>query len=108
MGFPVCRHVTVISADIVSAKQCQGDMTNKMCLQLQYVEKGKRKLRGTRYTEADLVVALGWQQIEVPSSFTSFDTALFDGMIRQAKDVVYFQQAGQASTGAMIDRLCVS
>lgn len=108
MGVPVCRHVTIISADIVPAKRYQGDMTSKMCLQLQYVEKGKRKLKGTRYTEADLAVALGWQQIKVPNNFVSFDTALFDGMIRQAKDVVYFQQAGQASTGAMIDRLCVS
>ncbi|MEG4149472.1 LPD29 domain-containing protein [Microcoleus sp. Pol12B5] len=93
MGVPVCRHVTVISADIVSAKRYQGDMTSKMCLQLEYVEKGKRKLRGTRYTEADLAVALGWQQIEVPSSFTSFDTGLLDGMVRQAKDVVYTQQS---------------
>ena len=105
MCAPACRHITIISADIVSAKRYQGDMTSKMCLQLQYVEKGKRKLRGTRYTEADLAIALGWQQIEVPSNFVSFDNGLLDTMVRQAKDVVYTQQAGQESTGAMIDRL---
>lgn len=92
MGFPVCRHVTITTADIVSAKRYQGDMTSKMCLQLQYVEKGKRKPRGTRFTEADLAIALGWQQIEVPNEFTIFEEGLLDVMVRQAKDVVYTQQ----------------
>lgn len=107
MGCLVCRHITIKAAEIVSAKRYQGDITSKMCLQLQYVEKGKRKLRGNRYTEADLAIALGWQQIEVLNEFTSFDSGLLDGMVRQAKDVVYIQQAGQASTVTMIDRLCI-
>jgi hypothetical protein len=56
MGFPICRHITVQKADIVPARRYQGHMTDKKCLQLQYVEKGKRKPVGTRYTEANLAV----------------------------------------------------
>lgn len=95
MGFPVSRHVTVIAADIVSAKRYHGEMTDKKCLELQYIEKGKRKPKGTRYTEASLAVALGWQDIKVPTNngyIDAFDNGLLDSMVRQAKNVVYTQQ----------------
>lgn len=95
MGFPVCRHITVIAADIVSAKRYHGEMTDKKCLELQYVEKGKRKPRSTRYTEADLTIALGWQDIRIPTNhgyIDAFDNGLLEEMVRQAKDVVYTQQ----------------
>lgn len=95
MGFPVCRHITVIAADIVSAKRYHGEITDKKCLELQYIEKGKRKPRGTRYTEASLAVALGWQDIKVPTNdgyIDAFDNGLLHEMVSQAKDVVYTQQ----------------
>jgi hypothetical protein len=95
MGVPVCRHITVIAADIVSAKRYYGEITDKKCLEIQYIEKGKRKPKGTRYTEASLAVALGWQDIKVPTNngyIDAFDNGLLDAMIRQAKDVVYTQQ----------------
>ena len=95
MGFSVSRHITVIAADIVSAKRYYGEMTDKKCLELQYVEKGKRKPKGTRYTEASLAVALGWQDIKMPANdgyIDAFDNGLLDAMVRQAKDVVYIQQ----------------
>ncbi len=92
MGFPVSRHITVIAADLVSAKRYQGDMTDKKCLELQYIKKGKRKPRSTRFTEADLAIALGWQQIEVPNEFTIFEEGMLDVMVCQAKDVVYTQR----------------
>lgn len=95
IGFPVCRHITVIAADIVSAKRYHGEMTDKKCLELQYLEKGKRKPRSTRYTEADLAIALGWQNITVPTNdgyIDAFDTGLLSQMISQAKDVVYTQK----------------
>lgn len=95
MGFPICRHITLIAADIVSAKRYHGEMTDKKCLELQYIEKGKRKPKGTRYTEASLAVALGWQEIKIPNNngyIDAFDNDLLEAMVRQAKDVVYTQQ----------------
>lgn len=92
MGFPIVRHITITKADIVAATRYQNHMTDKKCLELKYVEKGKRKLVGTRYTEADLAVALGWQNVEVPSDFVIFEESLLANMMAQVKDIIYSQQ----------------
>lgn len=94
IGFPAVRKVTIQIADIVSAKRYQGDMTTKTCLQLQYVEKGKRKPIATRFTESDLAVVLGWHDIKTPTEFMSFDRTVFDGMLAQVstpESIVYKQ-----------------
>jgi len=92
IGCPVSRCVKIVEANIVSAERYQGHITNKKCLELKYIAKGCRKTIGTRFAEADLAIAMGWQHIETPNSFVGFNNGLLDGMIRQAKDVVYTQQ----------------
>ena len=92
MGFPVCRQITIKKVEIVSAKRYQGHMTDKRCLQLQYVEKGKRNPHSTRYVEVDLAIATGWQEIQLPSEFVGFEEGLLAVMTSQAKDIVYTQQ----------------
>jgi hypothetical protein len=93
MGFPVCRHIKIQKADIVSAKRYVGHMTDKKCLQLQYVMRGKRKSVATRYTENDLAIALGWQDVKTPDEFVSFDDGLIAGMTAQVENIVYTQQS---------------
>lgn len=93
MGMPICRQIKVQKAQLVDAARYQGEYTGgKKCLQLQYVEKGKRKPCAYRYPEADLALAKGWQEIGTPNEWTCFDSSEFQKMLKQLKNVVYIQQ----------------
>jgi hypothetical protein len=98
VGFPICRHITVQKANVVPAKRYQEHITDKKCLELQYIEKGKHKPTGTRYTEAELVIALGWQEIQTATNFTIFEDTLLSVMVTQAKDIVYTQRNSWSKT----------
>ena len=91
MGFPVSRQITIKKADIVSAKRYVSDMTDKTCVQLEYVMKGKRKTVATRFVENDLAIAIRWQNVKIPNEFVSFDDELLPAMAAQVENIVYTQ-----------------
>lgn len=85
IGMPVARHAWLIAYEV------RKGFPKKLVLH--YTVKGKRKVVGTRYDIDNIVVARGWQNVDVVDEFYSFDYNILDDMKRQLRNVIDFDKS---------------
>jgi hypothetical protein len=91
LGFPIARLINLKKVKIE-----QKLYSNKKIISVWYTKKGKRKATGTKFTENDVAIAKGWQNVSGSfadgGEFTTFESGQFEAMLNQLKDVMYIQK----------------